>query len=99
MTIKPHRREEPDWLCRLVNFFVLQWFGVRLSRRMFVEPTIAPPFDQESRFVQRGWRIERRVWPLTGWWSAYRRMDRLDTALYLIAVTTGSAFIVTQVWR
>lgn len=42
------------------NFFVLQWFFVRL----------AAVFDSEGEFT--GWTWLVGVVPLTGWWSPYK---------------------------
>ena len=62
-----------------LNFFVLQWFGIRLARKM--EPVPPPPpgagrgFRRPMRQV--GWTVLRWVWPLTGWWGTrYRYIAR-----------------------
>lgn len=52
----------------LLNFLLLQWFGVRLAR---VVQLVG------RRRVHRGWRLLRWVWPLTGWWSPYRWIWRI----------------------
>jgi hypothetical protein len=65
------------WL-GVLNFVVLQWFGVRLARvmelRMFAAEDIAANEVGwiEMRPVTVGWRVMRWLWPLTGWWSDYR---------------------------
>lgn len=59
------------WL-GLLNFVVLQWFGVRLARvrqRILVG-------DHPSCFRHVRWTLLRWVWPLTGWWSDYRWVAR-----------------------
>ena len=76
MTTKPHRREEPDLLCRLINFVLLQWIGLRLSRRMRFHPPGAFDRNEPCELVQTGWRIERWIWPLSGWWFGYRWIAR-----------------------
>lgn len=52
----------------LLNFFVLQWFGVRLvnvrQRVLFG--------DGPACFKHVRWSLSRWIWPLTGWWSDYR---------------------------
>lgn len=73
----------------LLNFLVLQWFGVRLARITEQRPI---PGDMVGRFlvamgditvdqyrcrtVTVGWTVLRWAWPLTGWWSAYRWIGR-----------------------
>lgn len=47
----------------MLNFLLLQWFGVRLTR-VVVTFTRSP--------TVRYWTLQRWVWPLTGWWSEYR---------------------------
>lgn len=75
----------------LLNFVVLQWFGVRLCASF--EPELvcevvvqgdfpaAPVGRWWSRFapppgVPVSWSLLRWVWPLTGWWSDYRWIAR-----------------------
>ena len=65
------------WL-GILNFVVLQWFGVRLARvtrNEFVTMHIGlgVPLYRESMV---GWRVLRWVWPLTGWWSDFRWIAR-----------------------
>lgn len=45
------------WLATL-NFFVVQWFGVRVARVAEADGTTS-------------WGLLRYVLPLTGWWSDY----------------------------
>ncbi len=49
------------WLGRtplgLLNFLVLQWFGVRVKHDPY-------------------WRLDRWIWPLTGWWSQHSWIAR-----------------------
>lgn len=72
----------------LLNFLVLQWFGVRLARRTVTEQYVVEPDvatmnatwgyampRRLTREVQR-WTLLRWVWPLTGWWSEYRWIAR-----------------------
>ncbi len=68
------------WL-GVLNFVVLQWFGVRLCRITWFEE----PF-QDLHAAQRALRdgiggermqstryaMLRWIWPLTGWWNEYR---------------------------
>lgn len=76
------------WL-GFLNFFVLQWFGVRLERfgeRRPIPGDIAGAWlfalgditeqQYRSQIVWTGWRLLRWVWPLTGWWSDYRWIAR-----------------------
>lgn len=70
----------------LLNFLVLQWFGVRLARVVEWRPVAL--FDvgtrngdyaysrSEMRRITVGWTWLRWVWPLTGWWSDYRWIAR-----------------------
>ena len=77
----------------LVNFVVLQWFGVRLQAEVnvfVVEVVVAGDTEQCELPQPRGrwwsrhaprdgrvsWSLLRWVWPLTGWWSAYRWIAR-----------------------
>jgi len=82
-----------SWL-GLLNFIVLQWFGVRLAREgAALESNAASRFykgsvicinsdgrtrtyrvvdSTETSLTLARWRLLRWVWPLTGWWSAYR---------------------------
>ena len=55
----------------LLNFLVLQWFGVRLARR-WVTAAHSGGVDK----VRDGWALLRWIWPLTGWWAAYRGIPR-----------------------
>lgn len=59
-------------LIGLLNFLVLQWFGVRLERRRWREFNIG----RDGITHRLGWRVARWVWPLTGWWSDYRWIAR-----------------------
>ena len=56
----------------VLNFLVLQWFGVRLAS---VRQRVL--FGTDPRcFRHVRWILLRWVWPLTGWWSGYRRIAR-----------------------
>lgn len=73
----------------LLNFLVLQWFGVRLEPR-FRKIQVNVQSDHAAlvrggaslgyacvlRRERDGWRLCRWVWPLTGWWSEYRWISR-----------------------
>ncbi len=48
------------WLW-FVNFFLFQWFGLRLARVL------------ENDGSQSGWTWLTKIVPLTGWWSKYKR--------------------------
>ncbi len=50
----------------LLNFMVLQWFGVRLARRRWRE------FGDHGVRHCQGWLVLRWAVPLTGWWFSYR---------------------------
>lgn len=76
------------WL-GLLNFGVLQWFGVRLARVIERRPipgdlvgaTLVKMGDitveqYRCRTVTVGWKVLRWIWPLTGWWSDYRWIAR-----------------------
>jgi hypothetical protein len=61
-----------SWL-GLLNFLVLQWFGVRLARvvrKEFVTMHIGLDLPL-YRDVTVGWKLLRWVCPLTGWWSDF----------------------------
>lgn len=72
----------------MLNFVVLQWFGVRLQASF---DDVAAGFDRATKTWRPGvvpgrwwslsapprgvpvsWSLLRWVWPLTGWWSRYR---------------------------
>lgn len=60
----------------LLNFLVLQWFGVRLAavvRKEFVGTHFGARLYRDHH---EGWKLLRWVWPLTGWWSDYRWIAR-----------------------
>lgn len=77
------------------NFLVLQWFGVRLARDLvWAEPdgTQVTVCGDDERSIDRiaagvieqhgarsHWALLRWIWPLTGWWSAYRWIARRPT--------------------
>jgi hypothetical protein len=60
----------------LLNFVVLQWFGVRLTACCDTAGPDAARGRWWSAAAPTGgrvwWRFTRWVWPLTGWWSSYR---------------------------
>jgi hypothetical protein len=74
----------------LLNFCVLQWFGVRLARRFRVEQydvrstylTMVPGGgfslggSAKTRRVPDGYTLQRWSWPLTGWWTDFRWIAR-----------------------
>lgn len=70
-----------SWLGTL-NFAVLQWLGVRLVQGW--DPTAVTPGASgrwwssfaPARPTPIEWHLLRWVWPLTGWWCAYRRIAR-----------------------
>lgn len=53
----------------LLNFLVLQWFGVRLKKTEYRALALRRPVRVE-------WRLLRWIWPLTGWISEYRWIGR-----------------------
>lgn len=55
----------------VLNFLVLQWFGVRLALQL--------TFEIDGLRRSR-WFVLRWVWPLTGWWSGYRWIARRGCA-------------------
>ena len=65
----------------LLNFLVLQWFGVRLQAAFDREEWLAGPrgrwwaADAPSGGAIT-WSLLRWVLPLTGWWSPYRWIAR-----------------------
>jgi len=70
------------WL-GVLNFAVLQWFGVRLARvteqrTRFVGTGTFLIAEVELVRVTVGWKLLRWIWPLTGWWSDYRWIARLS---------------------
>jgi hypothetical protein len=75
----------------VLNFLLVQWFGVRIARSMEwteddgTQVTVLGQHEQSlGRVVdivaKRGgrtrWFLVRWVWPLTGWWSEYRWIVR-----------------------
>lgn len=73
----------------LLNFLVLQWFGVRLARVTERRPIPGDVVgailhawgditDEQyrSQTVTVGWKLLRWVCPLTGWWSPYQWIAR-----------------------
>lgn len=99
----------------VLNFLVLQWFGVRLARvayllrqpgtekvrcrcifcgeRVLYDPDLSVNLNNLAGCADGGlhvgevgesepsetryrWSLLRWVWPLTGWWSNYRWIDR-----------------------
>lgn len=56
----------------LLNFCILQWFGVRLARVYERRWVI---FGREH-IIPRHWVVLRWIWPLTGWWSDFRYIKR-----------------------
>lgn len=56
----------------ILNFLLLQWFGIRLARRRWREVTVGVSGVQH----RQSWFLLRWVWPLTGWWSEYRWIAR-----------------------
>jgi len=65
------------WL-GILNFVVLQWFGVRLARVVPIVLNFGEHNDGRiGTAVDRShWRLLRWIWPLTGWWSDYRWIAR-----------------------
>lgn len=71
-------------LC-LLNFLVLQWFGVRLarvigpvyvaSRRVYAGQLVSTS-DVHTELRQVGWKWLRWIVPLSGWWSDFRWIAR-----------------------
>lgn len=57
------------WL-GILNFALFQWFGVRLAR------VIERRREADRQLVLVRWAVLRWIWPLTGWWSAYRWITR-----------------------
>lgn len=55
-----------SWLGYL-NFFILQWFFVRLARVREVHQKTESFYMLEDQ----GWKFIRWIVPLTGWWSDY----------------------------
>lgn len=58
-----------------VNFIVLQWFGLRLTRILAGHKDEPGGTQAAARTI--GWATTRWVWPLTGWWSDYRWIRRV----------------------
>jgi hypothetical protein len=54
----------------LLNFILLQWFCIRLVRKMEKSNRIFPKNVYAIEYVQVGWTVIF-VLPLTGWWSDY----------------------------
>jgi hypothetical protein len=82
----------------LLNFVVLQWFGVRLQASY---DDMAKGFDRANRTGHAGtrpgrwysrfapprgvpitWSLRRWIWPLTGWWSEYSKIRWTELALW-----------------
>lgn len=72
----------------LLNFLVLQWLGVRLTRvtvpgvlrcralRDFRGGEFVTADYVEVLGPLRRYAVLRWIWPLTGWWSEYRWIGR-----------------------
>lgn len=77
-------------LLGLLNFLVLQWFGVRLYGNTIVDGELGRILS-----ISHEWRLLRWVWPLTGWWSPYRWIGRPSSAprIVLRAVDRATAKI------
>lgn len=68
----------------IMNFVILQWFGVRIAWVFKIEDGwTSNPLDQHSGDAiagmsagSRSINLLRWVWPLTGWWSEYRWIAR-----------------------
>lgn len=61
----------------LLNFLVLQWFGVRLGRKTLRGRSSNG--DTTTIESEQRWVVARWIWPLTGWWSKYRYIRRRRT--------------------
>jgi hypothetical protein len=63
-------------LLGILNFVVLQWFGVRLQVSFSHVCVVGEPGRWWDREIPAREEIDfallRWVWPLTGWWSRYR---------------------------
>lgn len=86
---RPAKPKRITWLA-VLNFVVLQWFGLRLARVKLPPGVIG---YRVTRRVQAGelltfsdvtgagrcqwWTLLRWIWPLTGWWSDYRWIRRV----------------------
>lgn len=55
----------------MLNFLLLQWFGVRLAKARDLHPA-----DWFATWRDPRWMVIRWVWPMTGWWSRYRYIAR-----------------------
>lgn len=65
----------------LLNFIVLQWFGVRLARVVEVrkyenDESFGFGLNARRQRVTVGWTVLRWIWPLTGWWNDFRWIAR-----------------------
>lgn len=60
-----------SWLM-LLNFVVLQWFGMRLARVTYMQYTDAPDGRGLIADVVTRWSILKWILPLTGWWNRYK---------------------------
>ncbi len=65
----------------ILNFLVLQWFGVRLQAEFNREAWFKGPRGRwwagdAPSSGPIAWSLLRWVWPLTGWWSGYRYISR-----------------------
>lgn len=61
----------------VLNFLVLQWFGVRLQAEFSREEWLKGPrgrwwANDAPTHGPIAWSLLRWIWPLTGWWSRYR---------------------------
>jgi hypothetical protein len=71
----------------LLNFLLLQWFGVRLQYHWYRSSGHDKGFGRWwSRYAPRGvpitWSLRRWVRPLTGWWSEYSKIRWTELALW-----------------
>lgn len=60
----------------VLNFCVLQWFGVRVVRVVCVPCREKRALGIVVTCTRPGWCVMRWIWPLTGWWTDYRWIAR-----------------------
>ena len=63
------------WL-KFINAFILQWFCVRLTKHAYKD-------ENGNYTILKTLSIQYWVVPLTGWWSSYKRINKMPKFWYI----------------